>query len=846
MKLRPDIPDVLYKRSLFSWVWTSNLKLQALLLCIIVVLVAVRVLPLEMQKKIINQAIGLKRLDLLLMYCGYYLACVVAASGLKLAVNALQNYIGQESLTDLRQKLYAHILKLPMSFFRQASPGMVVSSLITEVANTGEFVGQAIAVPVTNLLTLLAFAGYLFYLNPLMAIISMALYPIAILVIPALQKRANAANKERVDTGRRMSTLIGETISGIHEVHGNASFRLENRRFGTVSNQLFKVRVVWNLYKFAIKVSNNFFQNLGPFVLFLVGGYLAINGRFDLGALVAFLSANEKLYDPWKELMDFYQTWQDASVSYSRIMEYFQGDPEFLDEPEEPRPPVALDGSVAAKDLVLEVPGGIQLLKGVSLDISPGEQVALVGFSGSGKSTLALCLCQILKYTAGSATLSGLDIATLPKSDIADNVGIVSQHPFIFEGSIKANLLYSINARREAHGKAGEDGLPSLDEIIAVVQQVGLFADILRFALNSVFKEGKKEHLVKKVVRVREAYHDGHGEALADSVEFFDPTRYLYFSSVAENLVFGTPCRDDLAPENLPRNPFFVNFLHEAGLKMLLMQTGAELASRTVDILKDVPSPDATFFEQTPITADEFETYRELAGRLGRTRLHKLSEDDERLLLTLALRFTPGRHAIVTLSPILEGLLLQGRAMFAERIETDLPGAVTFFRRDDYLYSMTVMDNILFGRVKTTSQKVLDQIQKTIVSLLIEEDMLERILEIGLDFQVGSMGDRLSGGQRQKVALARAFLKEPPLLILDEATAALDNASQTRIQNLLESKWKGRSTVISVVHRLDTITNYDKVAVMKAGRIVETGSYAALMEKKGMLYELVHGSAARA
>ena len=845
MKLRPDIPSALYRRTLFSWVWTSNLKLQGILLGIIVVTVFVRVLPLEMQKKIINQAIGMKRLDLLLTYCGYYIACVVSASGLKMAINALQNIVGQQSLTDLRKQLYAHILTLPMSFFRKASPGMVVSSLLSEVANTGEFVGQAIAVPVTNLLTLFAFAGYLFYLNPLMAVISMALYPVAILVIPSLQKRANAANKQRVDTGRAMSTLIGETVSGIHEVHGNASFRLENRRFGAIAEKLYRVRVVWNLYKYAIKVSNNFFQNLGPFVLFLVGGYLAINGRFDLGALVAFLSANEKLYDPWKELMDFYQVYQDAKVSYGRIMEYFEGDPEFELEPLVPRPPVALNGEIAARDLVLEVAGGIQLLKGVSLDIAPGQQVALVGFSGSGKSTLALCLCQILKYTAGSATLSGLDIDALPKSDIADNMGIVSQHPFIFAGSIKDNLLYSINARREAHGVTSEAGLPSLDEIIAVVQQVGLFADILRFALGSVFKEGRKENLVKKVVRIREAYHEGHGAALADSVEFFDPTCYLYYSSVAENLLFGTPNRDDLAPDHLAANPFFVSFLHDAGLKMLLVQVGAELANRTVDILKDVPSPDAIFFEQTPIAPDEFEDYRELTGRLGRLRLHKLPPEDERRLLTLALRFTPGRHNIVALSPILEGLLLQGRAMFADRIDSDLPGAVTFFRREDYLYSMTVMDNILFGRLKSSNPKVLDQIQKTIVSLLIEEDMLERVLEIGLDFQVGSMGDRLSGGQRQKVALARAFLRDPAILILDEATAALDNASQARIQNLLASKWKGKSTVIAVVHRLDTIVDYDKVAVMKAGRIVESGTYSELMEKRGLLYELVHGAPGR-
>ncbi len=153
------------------------MKLQGILLVVIVITVGARVLPLEMQKKIINHAIGLKKLDLLLIYCGYYLAAVVAASGLKLVINTLQTYIGQQSLADLRKKLYAHILTLPMPFFRKASPGMVVQSLVSEVANTGEFVGQAIAVPVTNLLTLLAFATYLFYLNPLMALISMALYP---------------------------------------------------------------------------------------------------------------------------------------------------------------------------------------------------------------------------------------------------------------------------------------------------------------------------------------------------------------------------------------------------------------------------------------------------------------------------------------------------------------------------------------------------------------------------------------------------------------------------------------------------------------------------------------------
>ena len=136
-----------------------------------------------------------------------------------------------------------------------------------------------------------------------------------------------------------------------------------------------------------------------------------------------------------------------------------------------------------------------------------------------------------------------------------------------------------------------------------------------------------------------------------------------------------------------------------------------------------------------------------------------------------------------------------------------------------------------------------ERIHESIIQLLVEEDMLEAIVELGMKFQVGTKGDRLSGGQRQKIAIARAFLKYPKILIMDEATSGLDNKSQARIQNLLETKWKGQSTLVSVVHRLDTIKNYDKVAVMKAGKIVEMGAYDELIEKKGMLYELVFGRA---
>jgi len=245
------------------------------------------------------------------------------------------------------------------------------------------------------------------------------------------------------------------------------------------------------------------------------------------------------------------------------------------------------------------------------------------------------------------------------------------------------------------------------------------------------------------------------------------------------------------------------------------------------------------FFEQSPITAEELQDYKELVEHLKKKKLHQLTDLDRQRLLELSLRFTPANHKMISLPKILETLILEGRALFREKISRDDPEAVTFYQMQEYIYSQTILNNIFFGKTKTANPQAQERIDQSIIQLLIAEDLLERIIEIGMTYQVGTKGERLSGGQRQKVAIARAFLKAPRILILDEATSALDHKSQTRIQNLLDTRWKKKSTVISVVHRLDTIKNYDQVAVMKAGKILEIGTYDDLMARKGILHELV-------
>jgi len=827
------------KKPLLAWIFTGNQKLKLLLLLTVVVTVIIRVAPLEMQKRIINQAIKLKEFDLLLIYCSFYLAAVVIAGGLKYLIAYLQTVIGQRALTDMRKDLYRHLLTLPLSFFRKTQPGMVVQTFASELATAGDFVGMAVAIPLISALSLIAFTAYLLWLHPLLAIVSFSIYPFSLFVLPMLQRRANIENKKRVDASRDFSGKIAEAVSGIHEIQGNAAYHIESRKFDSLADKLQKIRITWNLYRQAIKVSSNFFTNISPFIIFLLGGYLAIKGQLELGAVVAFLSAQEKLFDPWRELIDVYQSYQEASVSYQRTMQYFDVTPEFAIEPEN-RQPYQLEGRIEVKNVSFTTDEGVALLSDANLTLLAGEQLALIGFSGSGKSTLANCIGQLYKYTNGHVHIDSREVAELTKRDVAWNIGLVSQTPFIFDGTIEENLLYGCVSKTGSDDGGFSHPLPGLDQMIETIQQTGLFPDVLRFGLNCVLDYKEHAKLVSNLIRIRKKLVRRLNVPLAEHIEFFDKEKYLDYSTVAKNITFGSANQIVFKEDNLSKNEYFLKFLEDTELMHPLMILGPRLCKQTVAILAGLP-PSEMFFEQSPLSPDELETYALLAEQLKKLDWRLLDPDGRQRLLELALRFIPGKHKMIALPDGLKRQILQARTRFREKISTDYPGAFSFYRKSDYLFSHTIQNNLFFGKIATAVPQIQDTINEQIIQLLIEEDLLETILRIGMQFQVGTRGDRLSGGQRQKLAIARAFLKNPKILVMDEATSALDNRSQARIQHVLDTHWKGRASLVAVVHRLDIIKHYDKVAVMKSGKVAEIGSYDELMAKKGLLYELADG-----
>lgn len=856
-KVKKKTPGSICQRPLFYWILRKYHSIQLLLLTIILASLFFRVFPLEMQKRIINEAIHLRNEQLLFLYCGLYIGAVLLAGLSKYLINIIQTVLGQKILVEMRTELYHHILQLPLQFYRKMQPGTVISAMTAELNSIGFFLGGALAIPLTSILSFLVFLGFMFSLSPLLAMLSVSVYPFELIIIPLLQKRYNRLNKKRIKTTRAMANVVNEAISGIHEIHANAGYSMEEKRLNRFVKRLYSLVKRLFIVKFGVKFANNMFQSVGPFILFLVGGYLAINGQFTLGALVAFLSAYEKVYDPWKEMLEYYQSLQDALVRYKQIMQIFDL------EIEHPILPVGREtfefaGGVTLNNAGFTVENGVSLLKDINLQIKPNEQVALVGFSGSGKSTLALLMAQLYNISSGSILLDDHDIGQLSKTDISRNINMISQHPFIFSGTIRDNLLYAVSAAVE-----NEQQLPDRNRILQVVRAVGLEDDILRFGFNSVIPRERVMGLKKNFLRMRQIIIHDLRDDYQQSVEIYNAHTFLYHSSLRDNLIFGDSINRRYSIDNIVHDQEVINLLTQTGVYIELIRLGHSIARITVTLLGEL-SDDEFFFRDNPMRADEFEQYQEIV--LENNDKPPQRKKDKAMLLKLALRFIPARHKIVSLNPALEQIIVETRQTFLETvvhvdIETCCKGLNSLqmqqniidlpqyeeekdfiaYCPSEYLYSQTLLDNILFGAIKQDIRDNQPLVDKALQAFR-QTGLIDEILDVGLDFDVGSQGDRLSGGQKQKVAIARAFLKQGRILIMDEATASLDNTSQGKIQQILDEQFRGRKTIISVIHRLDLAPSYDRIFVLKAGSIVEQGNYDELMAKKGAFYDLAQSN----
>jgi ABC-type transport system involved in cytochrome bd biosynthesis fused ATPase/permease subunit len=255
-----------------------------------------------------------------------------------------------------------------------------------------------------------------------------------------------------------------------------------------------------------------------------------------------------------------------------------------------------------------------------------------------------------------------------------------------------------------------------------------------------------------------------------------------------------------------------------------------------VELFADLP-PGHEFFEQFSfISAEDLPQFQTLLARTAGNA--KMSPEDRTKLLGLPFKLIEARHRLGLIDQKLRARVLDARKVFRAELPEEARGAIAFFDPAAYNAAATIQDNILFGKVAYGQAKAGARVGRLIVETLDELGLRAVVLDIGLEFQAGVGGTRLTPTQRQKLAIARALLKRPDILIINEATALLDNGSQARVMDAIFKEAEGR-TLIWSLHNPALAKRFDRVLVFAEGRLAETVG-AGELERPGTLFaELV-------
>jgi putative ABC transport system ATP-binding protein len=680
-------------------------------------------------------------------------------------------------------------------------------------------------------------------------------------------------------SARLLAGRIAETADGHAEIHIHGASNYERADISERLGHIFRIR--FDLYnkKFVAKFWNNFLSQATPFAIYLVGGYFAITGRMDVGAVVGVLLAYKDLPSPIKELIDWDQQRQDVQIKYEQVIDQFQPEgmmPEELQTvPDGPLPP--LGHEMVLSSVTVSEDGRVKQLDGVSLSLPTDAHVAVIGGAGSGKDVLGQVLARLVLPSAGSIRIDGQDFLRLPEYMLGARMAYVGQETYLFPLSVRDNLLFGLKHRPVAPGKydnatravreafwreSERAGNPPFDPmadwidyelagasgpqdllpcIVATLKQVELDEDIYSLGLRGAIDAEKRPDLAEKILKARHALHGHLQDAdYAGLVEPFNSERYNRNLSVAENLLFGTPVGNQFDGDNIAADPYVQAVLHGTGLELELQRMGLTIAETMVELFSGL-SPDNPLFEQYSfISADELPNVRLLLQRLGGKGIEAVPEADRPRLMTLPFRYIEARHRLGLIDSAMEDRLLAARRAFAANLPAELRSFVEFYDFGRYNSAATLQDNILFGRLVYGQAQAEQRIGTLISDVLNELDLRNAVIEVGLDYNVGVAGKRLPATQRQKLGIARALIKRPQLLIVNEAVAVFDGRTQDRIRdNILATAKKEDRGVVWIANRPAQAEPFEQIVVMQGGKIAALGAPQDLATRGGLYAELM-------
>ena len=858
------------KQTLFGYIFAFSKRQQLILVILTFAAFPFIYLQAELPKMIINDAIEGKPIDFPKEYYGFelehitylftlsgiFLTLVLINGGIKYILNVMKGRLGERMLRRLRYILYERILRFPLSHFRRVSQGEIIPMITQEVEPLGGFFGDSVATPLYQAGILVTLLVFILMQDPLLGLAAVALFPLQGVLIPRLQKKVNQLAKRRVQNVRLLSDHLGESISGISEIHTNDGSRYQLARFAARMSIIYEIRYEIFRRKFFIKFFNNFLAQFTPFLFYSIGGYLAIKGDLSVGALIAVISAHKDMNAPWKELLAYYQQLEDARIKYDTVVQQFDP-PGMLDEKiqvsDDPTPAPFDPGMVISfRNAGLADDDGTVYLHSISTSFAINERVAVIGPSGGGKEQIGALLIRLLAPTSGRVQYGEEDLATIPETRLGRRVGYIASQPYLFASTLRENLLLALRyhppadvdeSRRawiaeaeqagnsifnpeddwiDYDGAGLERGSAALDvRLRECLTHAHLANDVYEFGLRGRVDPAADPELAERFLEARRVLRERIAEKGAGAlIEPFDQDRYNLNASVAENLLFGTPVGDTFNLDRLGEQAYVRETLDRVGLTDDFIRMGRQVAETRVELFADI-EPGHELMEQFSfIAAEDLPEFQALLGRLDRGGQAgaQMNTDDRSQLLSLPFRLIPARHRLGVIDESFQERVLEARRSFAEHLPEDLKGTVAFFDAERYNAASSIQDNILFGKIAYGQSQAATQVRALVSDVLDELELRDAVLNIGLEYKVGVAGSRLSAVQRQKVGFARALVKKPDFLVIDQAFSVFDETMRGPLFESILAAQPDRG-VIAILDHNDLAQKMDRVITIDDGRV---------------------------
>ena len=341
----------------------------------------------------------------------------------------------------MRQQLSEKINRLPLSYFDKQTYGEVLSRITNDVDTISQTLNQSLSQIVTSTITVLGILVMMFSISWQMSLVALLVLPLAGGVITLIAKNSQKQFLHQ-------QTQLGELNGHIEEMYGGHQvMRVFNGRkksiakFSKINNRLQESAWKAQFFSGLIYPIMNFIGNIGYVAMAILGGWLAINGRLKIGDIQAFIQYVDQFNQPLVQVANIANILQSTAAAAERVFE-------FLDEPEEAVESNNLvklsnaKGEVEFNKVVFGYKPDQTVIKGLSAHIKPGQRVAIVGPTGAGKTTLVNLLMRFYEINSGSIKIDGVDIRRMKRSDVRQMFGMVLQDTWLFNGTIRQNLMY--------------------------------------------------------------------------------------------------------------------------------------------------------------------------------------------------------------------------------------------------------------------------------------------------------------------------------------------------------------------------------------------------------------------